>query len=251
MHGLELFLHAQMLAILLTWQKEFIVLKLSAFLGVLCWSLSSFADESFTGKRVLYVNSYHQGYPWSDGISDAIKQVLKPAGVELQIAYMDTKRRSTIAGEDFSERKEKENYEKRTHFQFDKTFFAQDFEEWKQQVLSIQNQVDVLIFDNAKNIMGWNDQEAQQFIKTNIKIPTGGTHKWLAPFIVLGIMKRPQEQGEWTAQTALKILQGQNPKDIPITANQHDELYLNQKLAQKLGITFSRELLNNATHIIQ
>ena len=75
-------------------------------------------------------------------------------------------------------------------------------------------------------------------------------HDWLAPLIVLGVMKSPQEQGELAAQMALRILAGTNPQEIPIIANQHDKLYINQRLANKLGINFAVELLKSADQII-
>jgi ABC-type uncharacterized transport system substrate-binding protein len=45
-------------------------------------------------------------------------------------------------------------------------------------------------------------------------------------------------------------LAGENPKEIPITKNQHDWLYINQTLAKKLGINFPVEVLKSATQII-
>lgn len=42
-------------------------------------------------KRVLYIDSYHQGYPWSDGITEAIQSVLEGQDVILKIIRLDTK----------------------------------------------------------------------------------------------------------------------------------------------------------------
>lgn len=319
-----------------------IVWKFIKLLSLFSLSMSCCAQD-FAGKRILYINAYHQGYPWSDGISEAIQGVLKNRGVELKIAYMDTKRRTTdeskrvaalrmkaqiesfkpdvvitsdddparylivpyfkddvlpfvfcginwdtsaygfpyqnvtgmleisrldeiihhlqryakgkrvgfLSGEGFSERKEQEGYEKHLNFHFERVYFVDNFDDWKQQLLSLQNEVDEIILENPKTIAGWDDQEAQRFIEKNIKVPTGGAHAWLAPLVLLGIVKDPKEQGNWAANTALKILAGTSPQNIPISKNQHDVIYLNQKLARKLGITFSDELLKNAAHIIQ
>lgn len=313
-------------------------------LSLFLLSTHSIAQHNdFTGKRILYVNAYHQGYPWSDGISEAIQHILKTAGVELKIAYMDTKRRTTdeskrvaalriktliesfkphvvitsdddparylivpyfkdealpfvfcginwdvgayefpyqnvtgmlevsrldeiihhlrsyakgkrvgfLSGEGFSEHKEQEGYEKHFNFHFEQAYFVNSFDEWKQQLLTLQNEVDMLILENPKTISDWDDQEAQKFIEKNIKVPIGGAHAWLAPLVLLGIVKDPKEQGTWAANTALEILAGASPKNIPISSNRNDIIYLNQKFARKLGITFSAELLKNAAHIIQ
>ncbi|MBI9071552.1 MAG: hypothetical protein JEY94_08125 [Melioribacteraceae bacterium] len=42
-------------------------------------------------KKVLYVDSYHEGYEWSDGITKGIKDNLKSEKVELKVFRMDTK----------------------------------------------------------------------------------------------------------------------------------------------------------------
>ena len=165
--------------------------------------------------------------------------------------YAKGKRVGFLSGEGFSERKEQSGYEKHLNFRFERAYFVNSFEEWKQQLLTLQNEVDMLILENPKTIADWSDQEAQRFIEKNIKVPIGAAHAWLAPLILLGIVKDPKEQGTWAANTALKILAGTAPKNIPISSNQHDIIYLNQKFARKLGITFSAELLKKADHIIQ
>lgn len=320
---------------------EFVVWKLIGVFALILLCIQSGAEQ-LTGKRVLYVNAYHQGYPWSDGISNAIQQVLQAKGIELKIAYMDTKRRATdeskrvsalrikaqiesfkpdvvitsdddpakylivpyfkdeelpfvfcgvnwdaslygfpyqnvtgvlevshldraipllqphirgkrigfLAGDGFSERRLQEGYEKYLHFKFEQVYFAGNFEEWKQHYLALQTQVDILVIETASTVFGWNEQEAKSFIEQQIKIPIIGAHQWLAPLMVLGIMKSSQEQGELAAQMVLKILAGTNPKDIPIVANQHDQLYINQRFAKKLGINFSEEVLKTAAQVL-
>lgn len=321
---------------------ELVVWKLMGAFVLILLCHQSLAEPHLTGKRVLYVNAYHQGYPWSDGISTAIQRVLQAKGIELKIVYMDTKRRITdeskrvsalrikaqiehfkpdlvitsdddpaqylilpyfkdenlpfvfcgvnwdaslygfpyqnvtgilevshldqaisllkphvqgkrlgfISGDGFSERRLQEGYEKYLHFKFEQVYFAGNFEEWKQHYLALQTQVDILVIETASTVLGWNEQEAKSFIEQQIKIPIIAAHDWLAPLTVLGIMKNSQEQGELAAEMALKILAGENPKDIPITTNQHDRLYINQNLAKKLGINFSAEVLKTAAHIL-
>lgn len=45
-----------------------------------------------TGKKVLFVNSYHEGYGWSDGIEQGAVKVLRASGVKVEFFRMDTKR---------------------------------------------------------------------------------------------------------------------------------------------------------------
>jgi ABC-type uncharacterized transport system substrate-binding protein len=51
-----------------------------------------FAASCRERPGVLYINSYHPGYPSSDEITEGIKKVLKDEKVDLEIIYMDTKR---------------------------------------------------------------------------------------------------------------------------------------------------------------
>lgn len=44
------------------------------------------------GKKVLFIDSYHEGYPWSDGITTGVRTTLEGTGVELEVVRMDTKR---------------------------------------------------------------------------------------------------------------------------------------------------------------
>jgi ABC-type uncharacterized transport system substrate-binding protein len=55
------------------------------------------ASAQAAGK-VLFVDSYHQGYAWSDGIEQGIKKALEGSGTELKVVRMDTKRNTS---EDF------------------------------------------------------------------------------------------------------------------------------------------------------
>jgi len=49
------------------------------------------SGPDYTGKKILWVNSYHAGYPWSDGIESGLHAVLDETGVELKVVQMDTK----------------------------------------------------------------------------------------------------------------------------------------------------------------
>lgn len=44
----------------------------------------------YSGRRVLYINSYNHGHKWSDGITGGIEEVFKNTGITFQIIYMDT-----------------------------------------------------------------------------------------------------------------------------------------------------------------
>ncbi|MCP4702744.1 MAG: hypothetical protein GY862_38670 [Gammaproteobacteria bacterium] len=49
-------------------------------------------SSAYAGGKILYIDSYHEGYPWSDDIAKGVKSVLDGKDVELKIFRMDTKR---------------------------------------------------------------------------------------------------------------------------------------------------------------
>ncbi len=62
---------------------------------ILCLFISSTSySRNYEGKKVLYIDSYHQGYAWSDGITKGVQMKMKDTGVQLKIFRMDTKRNS-------------------------------------------------------------------------------------------------------------------------------------------------------------
>lgn len=74
--------------------------------GLLLVGINVLAASPYAGKKILFIDSYHEGYVWSDGITEGIKRVLlsqavlytpknqsdKPSGIKLKILRMDTKR---------------------------------------------------------------------------------------------------------------------------------------------------------------
>jgi putative ABC transport system substrate-binding protein len=55
--------------------------------------------------------------------------------------------------------------------------------------------------------------------------------------------------GERTAEMAIKVIKGENPANMPIIGVTDANLFLNSTTAQKIGITFSQELINQAKQI--
>jgi len=312
------------------------VLVSGLLLGVL------FSDSiAETGKKVLYVNSYHAGYAWSDGITQGIQSRFLVEDLWFKIHYMDSKRNRSpaamraaaiqakylieqlepdvvIVSDDvaakyllepyfrdaslpfvyvginwdasvyglpyqnttgmvevnlieslvdllsgyaagkrlgylsidaLSGRRTLGYYERSLKRKIDRVYFANTVDEWEQNFLSLQGQVDMMILENPEGIQGWTEPRAQRFVEKNARIPVGSAHQWLAPYSLITIAKIPEEQGWWAAEQAIKILNGTRPSDIPETHNKQGKLIANMSMANLLGITLSSELLQTATII--
>jgi len=295
-------------------------------------------QQKYAGKKILWVNSYHTGYPWSDGIEAGLHEVLDATGVELKIVEMDTKRNSdetfgqsagmktkaeieafqpdvVIASDDNAqkylvvpflkdtelpvifngvnwdasvygfpaknvtgmvevelpnqlvellkahaegdrigyltidtetERKVVDTYNQRFFDGQMQPYWVKTQDEFKTAFLAAQQEVDILFMGNNAGSDKWDEEEMKQFALRNTNIPTGTINDWMAPYSLLTLAKSAKEQGEWSAQTALQILDGTPVSEISVVENKKGEMIVNLDLADKLGVVFAPSLLKNA-----
>lgn len=295
-------------------------------------------QPEFTGKKIVYVNSYHEGYPWSDAIETGLHTVLDGTGAELKIIRLDTKQNPdesfgqaagasawseiqaynpdvVIASDDNAqkylivpfmknskipvifngvnwdasaygfptgnmtgmvevelpdqmvqllksyakgerlgyitidtetERKVVDIYNQRFFGGQMQTYWVKTQDEFKTAFLAAQQEVDILFMGNNAGSDKWDEEEMKQFVLRNSTIPTGSINDWMAPYSLLTLAKSGEEQGEWSAQTALSILSGTSPSNIPLAENKRGQLIVNLDLADKLSVVFAPSLLKNA-----
>ena len=295
-------------------------------------------QSGYAGKKILFVDSYHDGYEWSDGIYAGIQDVLGETGVELKVVRMDTKRNTEeefrvnaaekakaeiasfgpdvlIAADDNAQKYlvvphfkdtglpvvfcgvnwdaspygypasnvtgmvevelpdrlighlkehaagDRVGYvtvdsvtERKTAKSYNELFFdgemveywAKTWDEFKDAFLRAQKEVDIVFIGNNAGIDRWDKDEAAQFMLENAKVPTGSINDWMAPYALITLAKSAHEQGEWAAETALRILEGTSPADIPVVKNKEEVLILNLELAEKLGVVFAPSILKVA-----
>lgn len=304
--------------------------------------VSGLAFPAIAAKRVLYVDSYHQGYPWSDGITAAIQEVMEDQDVTLRIMRMDTKRNTSdtykkkaalqvkdmiesfrphvvIASDDNASKFVIMPYYKDARLPFvfcgvnytaeaygfpysnvtgmvelppaiklvyslkhfaritkvgylaadtlterkDGSFTKRDvredfveryvktFSQWKDEFSRLQDEVDMLIIGNNGGIKGWDDEEARRYAEENTRIVTGCLLDWLAPLAFLGATRSAAEQGRYAANTAVKILNGTSPADIPIRGNVEANIIINMRMAKKLNKKIPKSFLKIASKVIE
>jgi ABC-type uncharacterized transport system substrate-binding protein len=306
-----------------------IIMGLMGLVFLLSLSQTAFA-KSYEGKKILYIDSYHEGYAWSDGITAGIKKVLKKTGVNLKIFRMDTKRNPdetfkkaaaskareeinhfkpdvVIASDDNASKylimpyyknaelpfvfcgvnwdasvynypyenatgmvevalipqlieqlklwakgdkigylgpetltthKEAEAYRKTFGLEFAE-YYAKDYKDWKKGFLEIQKKVDMLLIASDGGLYKDFQHEFQTFVESNTTIPTGTCYDFMMPVSLVGVLKVAKEQGEWSARTALKIIDGTSPSDIPIVQNKKAKMAINKKIGTAMGIDMS------------
>ncbi len=120
--------------------------------------------------------------------------------------------------------------------------------EWKAQYLAAQD-ADFIVMGSYSGISDWNKTELATFAVEHAKKLTVTSHDWMMPFSTIGFTKIPQEHGEWAAQTAIEILKGKSPREIPIVANRDWDLWLNTAHLESTRVKLPRKFLRKAKKI--
>ena len=192
--------------------------------------------------------SRYEGLPYTNTTGIVEVSQLKSL-VDHLSAYATGNRLGFLSGDLYSDRAEATSARNNYGIEFTKEYYVQTFEEWKHAFLNLQHEVDMFIWSAHTGIEGWNDAEAFQLINKHASIPYGTINDWMMPYELIGVLKYPQEQGEWAAEVALRILGGESPSDIPIATNIKAKIHLNMQIAKRLDVKFSIDLIENA-HLI-
>ncbi len=148
-------------------------------------------------------------------------------------------------------RKESENYEKLLGTEIIKRF-PTTFSSWKEDFLSLQKEADIILVGYPSALEDWdgNTEPYQAFLRENTEVPTGSWDEWNAGWVLLSYTLSAEEQGEYAASTAIRILEGESPGTIPVVQNKKASVYLNMGMAKKLGIIFPMDLIERS-HMLE
>jgi ABC-type uncharacterized transport system substrate-binding protein len=119
---------------------------------------------------------------------------------------------------------------------------APDFATWKREFERLQGVVDVLYLPTLGAVKDWDNAQAVAFVEAHTRKPAIATDDFMTPYALLGLAKTQLEQGEWAARTALEILDGRRPADIPVVRNRRRIAYVNTRLAALLRFVPGPEL---------
>lgn len=123
--------------------------------------------------------------------------------------------------------------------------FVDDFDAWKSAYQHAQRD-DLILLINHAGIEDWDQQAAQQFVEQEGKTFSVTNHDWMRSLVAMTVAKVPQEQGEWAAAAAIKILQGSPISGIPITRNRQMIRFINPRLLSRVGVSLPQSLLDGA-----
>jgi hypothetical protein len=120
--------------------------------------------------------------------------------------------------------------------------------EWIQAHKEAQRSHAFLVLGSHSGIADWEAQKdnvAKSVKQTSVRLSVTN-HDWMMPFAILGMTKIPEEQGIWSAQAALAILDGTRPSDIPIIANRKWDVWVNSSLLTVSHLELPADLLRQA-----
>ena len=185
------------------------------------------------------------GYPYKNATGMVEISMIAQLVQELK-RYAKGERVGVLAGNVISDRKSVRNFEKKAHIKFRHKIFVNTAEQWKKAFLMLQNKVDVVIIENSMSISGWEPEDMHDFVMHNTRIPTGTVQPVMQPYVLIGFLQVPEEQGRYAAKTALRILDGELPQNISIVTNHQVMASVNLDIAEQLGIVFELDFLRNA-----
>jgi ABC-type uncharacterized transport system substrate-binding protein len=126
--------------------------------------------------------------------------------------------------------------------------FVPDYASWKDAFVRAQED-DVVYLPTNGAIAGWDDADAAAFVEEEIRRPVVTCDDFMMPYAVFGATKVAREQGEWAGRSALAILAGTPPGDIPLARNSQTRSLLNADLASRVGFEVPAGLANDVTVI--
>jgi len=105
------------------------------------------------------------------------------------------------------------------------------------------------VVGNNGGLDDWDRERARRYAPAHVKTLTVTNYDWMANTAMLAVTKVAEEQGEWAAETALAILGGMKPGQIPIVANRRWNLFVNPAFLDKAGIRLPAHLMHKAVKV--
>lgn len=120
--------------------------------------------------------------------------------------------------------------------------------EWIEGYRQAQNS-DLVIMGSNAGINDWDPEVARGAVNRLSRRLSVTNHGWMMPYTMVGVTKVPEEQGEWAGKTALRILGGMSPSEIPIVANNRRDIWINTDVLESAAIDLPKPLLRKAKRV--
>ncbi len=108
---------------------------------------------------------------------------------------------------------------------------------------------DLVIMGSNAGINDWDAAVAESAVSARSQRLSVTNHGWMMPYTMVGVTKVPEEQGQWAAKTALRILSGMPADRIPIVANNRRDIWVNFDLIGAAGVDLPKDLVRKAKRV--
>jgi len=129
-------------------------------------------------------------------------------------------------------------------------YYVSSMQAWIEAYNEAQSS-DVIVLNNIAGIADWDKAAVVNYIKKHAATLTVSTYDFMTPYTMLAMTKLAEEQGAWASDVAMHILQGVSPKDIPVVANRHYNLYINTDILDASPIQLSEQVYFKAIKVQQ
>lgn len=127
--------------------------------------------------------------------------------------------------------------------------YVKNMREWITAYSKAQMQSDFLILGNNGGIEDWKDADVIKHVLQKGKVFSVTNYDWMNRYVVLTVSKLAEEQGEWAAEVALAVLDGEKISDIPIVVNRRSKVFVNITLMKLNNFKLSQKILTKAIRI--
>lgn len=117
--------------------------------------------------------------------------------------------------------------------------------EWEASLAKAQEASFVIMGSNS-GVKDWDEAKAKAIAAKHSKKLSVTSHGWMMPVTMFGMTKVPEEHGEWGAKSALAIISGTSPADIPIVSNSRWDYWANTDLLTSAKVKLPRSLRRKA-----
>jgi ABC-type uncharacterized transport system substrate-binding protein len=121
-------------------------------------------------------------------------------------------------------------------------------DEWIETYARAQD-YDVVIVGNSEGIKDWDAKKVHAAMLRATRKLSVTNHGWMMPYAILGVTKVSEEQGEWAAKTALRILDGMSPSQIPIIPNDQRDIWINAEILGASKVRLPDDLLRKGKKV--
>lgn len=120
---------------------------------------------------------------------------------------------------------------------------------WQANWRNVQERYDFIVIGDRAALDGWDNASMLRFTLDNTRIPTLASTRQAMPWAAVGLTRLPEELGEWAGASAIAILDGMAPSDIPLVTNRRWDAWINEPMVERIGLDVDKGFARTAKRV--